>query len=92
MERFFIDAEQKNVSYILLYGHSDNKLYHDKTHKVAVTKAELDPVVYDRILVEVSGKRYIPVNVTMASEDELVIIANSSTTPSAATYKTNSGK
>lgn len=85
-------ASDKNVKYVLMFGHSDNKLYHDKEHKTPVTKAEMDDVLYSRLLIEVAGVHYNPVSVKKAAEDEVVIITNSSTTPSAATYKTSSGK
>lgn len=41
MEKIFIDAEEKYLGGVVVYGHSDNKLYADATHKVPMVNDEV---------------------------------------------------
>jgi len=39
--KIFIDAEEKYLAGVIVYGHTDNKLYADATHKVPMVNDEV---------------------------------------------------
>ena len=41
MEKIFIDAEAKYFGGVVVYGHSDNKLYADAAHRVPILNDEV---------------------------------------------------
>jgi len=41
MEKIFIDAEEKYLGGVVVYGHSDNKLYADAAHRVPILNDEV---------------------------------------------------
>lgn len=56
------DLKDKYVSKVVLYGHSDNVLYYDSTHKEAVPHDELlDLAKKGLILVSADSTFYYPV-------------------------------
>ena len=63
MNKIFIDAEEKYLGAVVVYGHSDNKLYADSTHTKALSN-EVVVNLYNKglMLVEDSdGTVYRPV-------------------------------
>ena len=90
MVKNFTNAADKFPESVVLYGHSDNLLYEDKAHKVKVKKAVFETIPVNRLLVEKDGVVYIPVSIKVNTpDDEVVVITNSSTSASAATFKTS---
>ena len=90
MVKNYTNADNKFLESVVLDAHSDNVLYEDKAHKVKVKKAAFMTIPVNRLLVEKDGIMYIPASVKVGSPDvEVVVMTNSSTTASAATFKTS---
>lgn len=85
----YVDADQKFVGKVVLYGHTDTYLYADAAHTDGNTvgAAEvLDLCMKGLLLVEDSGSYYAPVSFTGTSEIS-VSVATTGTGVELKTYK-----
>lgn len=62
MEKIFIDAEEKYLAGVVVYGHTDNKLYADAAHKVPVLNEDVVNL-YDKglLVIKDADTTYKPV-------------------------------
>ena len=87
--KLFYMADDKYLNAVVLYGHTDNKLYKDEKHKVVVADDEFANIADMRLIVEYSGSRYTPANIKKSTNYEVVILTNSGATVTAVTLKTS---
>ena len=87
MNKIFIDAEEKYLGAVVVYGYSDNKLYADSTHEKALSN-EVVVNLYNKglMLVEdTDGTVYRPVALKKNSTVYDVTVLNGAT--STASFK-----
>ena len=80
MNKIFIDAEEKYLGAVIVYGHSDNKLYADSAHEKALSN-EVVVNLYNKglMLVEdTDGTVYRPVALKKNSTVYNVTVLNGS--------------
>lgn len=61
MSKIFADSEEKWVKTFVLYGHTDNYLYADETHKTKVDKDTVMNACLKGAVINYNGTYYRPV-------------------------------
>ena len=74
MKKIFHNADDKFLKTIVLFAHSDNKLYEDKEHTVAVTKSNFEKQAFDSFTIEYKGAHYKPNSIKKGSDYEVTIL------------------
>lgn len=85
-EKIFIDAEEKYLAGVVVYAHSDSKLYADATHRVAMVNDEVVNLFNKGLLIIKDGDTtYKPIAIKKNSNVYDVTVVNG--TASTATFK-----
>lgn len=94
MKKIFIDAEEKFLGGVVVYGHSDNKLYTDSTHKVVILNDEAVNLFNKGLLLIDDGTTvYKPVAIKKNSNVyDVTVLNGTASTATFKVYKTSESK
>lgn len=94
MEKIFIDAEEKYLAGVVVYGHTDNKLYADAAHKVPVLNEDVVNL-YDKglLVIKDADTTYKPVALKKNSNVyDITVVNGTSATAAFKVFKSTQSK
>lgn len=94
MEKIFIDAEEKYLAGVVVYGHTDNKLYADAAHKVLVLNEDAVNL-YDKglLVIKDTDATYKPVAIKKNSNVyDITVVNGTGATAAFKVFKTTQSK